>query len=200
MSHFIQNDVFSCRGRHLDPSEKTFNFRTPQKQSKGSTWTPKGAKACPKGSIFDVFSVPFWGPVPTVKTVFPCRREPHLRGSRVSQNSTFFMIFWSSAKRASRESLLEVFFRFWLIFEDFGCPLGILFGIIFLKKWDPKSVYFLGSILCRFCWHGGVQAGPQVRMFRNWTSKSLTRPAQALPGAAYPIGPRPPAAGPHYPL
>ena len=119
VSHFIQNDVFSCRGRHLDPSEKTFNFRTPQKQSKGSTWTPKGAKACPKGSILEVFLIPFWGPVPTVKTVFPCRREPHFRGSRVSQNSTFFMIVWSLAKRASRESLLEDFLRFGRIFEDF---------------------------------------------------------------------------------
>ena len=114
-----QNWTFSCTGKHLDPFQKTWNFRTPPKQPKGSTWTPKGAKACPKGSILEVFLVPFWGPVPTVKTVFPCRREPHLRGSRVSQNSTFFMIVWSLAKRASRESLLEDFLRFGRIFEDF---------------------------------------------------------------------------------
>ena len=133
----------------MDPSQKTSNFRTPQKQSKGSTWTPKGAKACPKGSIFDVFSVPFWGPVPTVKTVFPCRREPHLRGSRVSQNSTFFIIFWSSAKRASRESLLEDFFRFGRIFEDSWVPLGLQFRLqvaqVRVQNHCSKKVGFLGA-------------------------------------------------------
>ena len=110
---------FSCRGKHLDLSQKTWNFRTPQKHSKGSTWTPKGAQGCPKGCILEVFWIPFGGPVPTVKTVLPCRREPHLRGSRVSQNSTFFMIVWSWAKRASREPLLEDFLRFGQIFKDF---------------------------------------------------------------------------------
>ena len=106
----------------MDPSQKTSNFRTPPKRPKSGTWTPKGAKGGPKGSILDVFLVPFWGPVPTVKTVFPCRREPRLRGSRVPQNSTFLMIFWSSAKRASRESLLEDFLRFGQIFEAFWVP------------------------------------------------------------------------------
>ena len=124
-----QNLVISCRGKHLDPSQKASNFRAPPKRRKSGNWTPKGAKACPKGSIFDVFLVPFWGPVPTVKTVFPCRREPRLRGSRVPQNSTFFRIVWSLAKRASRESLLEDFLRFGRIFEDFWVPLGLPFRL-----------------------------------------------------------------------
>ena len=113
----------------MDPSQKTFKFRTPQKRPKGGTWTPQGAKGGPKGSILEVFWVPFWGPVPTVKTVFPCRREPHLRGSRVPQNRTFFMIFWRSAKRGSREPLLEDFLRFGRIFEDFWVPLGLQFRL-----------------------------------------------------------------------
>ena len=37
------------------------------------------------------------------------------------------MIFWSSAKRASRESLLEDFLRFGQIFEDFWVSLGFPF-------------------------------------------------------------------------
>ena len=111
----------------MDPSQKTLNFRTPQKRLKSHTWTPKGAQGCPKGCILEVFWVPFGSPVPTVKTVFPCRREPHLRGSRVPQNSTFFMIVWSLAKRASREALLEDFLRFGRIFEDFWVPLGLQF-------------------------------------------------------------------------
>ena len=127
MWHFIQNYVFSYRGKHLDLSEKTSNFRTPQKQSKGSTWTPKGAQGCPKGCILEVFWIRFGGPVPTVKTMLPCRREPHLRGSRVSQNNTFFTILWSLAKRASREALSDDFFRFGRIFEDFEVPLGLQF-------------------------------------------------------------------------
>ena len=113
----------------MAPSQKTSNFRPPPNRPKSGTWTPKGAKGCPKGSIFDMFLVRFWGPVQTVKTVFPCRREPHLRGSRVPQNSTFSMIFWSSAKRASRESLLEDFLRFGRIFEDFWVPLGLPFRL-----------------------------------------------------------------------
>ena len=85
----LQNQAFSCRGKHWDRSKKTLNFRAPQKRPKNDTWTPTGATGCSKGSILNVFLIPFWGPVPTVKTVFPCRREPHLRGSRVSQNSPF---------------------------------------------------------------------------------------------------------------
>ena len=125
----LQNETFSCRGRHWDPFQKTSNFRTPPKRPKSGTWTPKGAKGSPKGSILEVFLVPFWGPVPTVKTVFPCRREPRLRGSRVPQNSTFFMIVWSLAKRASRESLLEDFLRFGRTFEDFWVPPGLPFRL-----------------------------------------------------------------------
>ena len=149
MCQWVQNQVFSCRGKHLDPFQKTWNFRTPPKQPKGSTWTPKGAKACPKGSILEVFLVPFWGPVPTVKTVFPCRREPRLRGSRVPQNSTFFMIFWSWAKRASRESLLEDFLRFGRIFEDFWDPLGLQFRLqvaqVHAQNHCSKKVGFWGA-------------------------------------------------------
>ena len=124
----LQNRGFSNRGKHLDPFQNTSNFRTLPKRPKTGTWTPKGAKGGPKGSILEVFLVPFWGPVPTVKTVFPCRREPHLRSSRVPQNSTFFMIVWSLAKRASRESLLEDFLRFGQIFEDSWVPLVLQFG------------------------------------------------------------------------
>ena len=131
----------------MDPSQKTLNFRTPPKRPKSGTWTPKGAKGCPKGSIFDVFLVPFWGPVPTVQSVFPPRREPHFRGSRVPQNSTFFMIFWSWAKRASRESLLEDFLRFGRIFEDFWVPLGLPFraqaGQVHAQNHFSKKVDFL---------------------------------------------------------
>ena len=111
----------------MDPSQKTLNFRTPQKWPKGGTSTPKGAKGCPKGSILYVFLVAFWDPVPTVKTVFSPKREPRFRGSRVPQNSKFLMIVWSLAKRASRESLLEDFLRFGWIFEDFWVPLGLPF-------------------------------------------------------------------------
>ena len=150
--------VISCRGRHLDPSEKTFNFRTPQKQSKGSTWTPKGAKGCPKGSILEVFLVPFWGPVPTVKTVFPCRREPHFQGSRVPQNSTFFRSVWGLAKRASRASLLEDFLRFGRIFEDFWVPLGLQFRLqvaqVRAQNHCSKKVGFLEAR-----WRSGVAPG-----------------------------------------
>ena len=133
----------------MDPFQKTLNFRTPQKRLKSHTWTPKGSKGCPKGSIFEVFLLPFWSPVPTVKTVFPCRREPCLRGSRVPQNSTFFMIFWSSAKMASRESPLEDFLRFGRIFEDFWVPLGLQFRLqvaqVRVQNHCSKKVGFLGA-------------------------------------------------------
>ena len=155
---------FRAQGSIWTPLKKTANFRTPPKQSKSGTWTPKGAKGCPKGSILEVFLVPFWGPVPTVKTVFPCRREPHLRGSRVSQNSTFFMIVWSLAKRASRESLLEDFLRFGRIFEDFWVfPLG--------SNSDHRLVKFVLKITSAkkviFWEHGGGAARPQVRILQE---------------------------------
>ena len=52
MSHFEQREA-------LGPSQKTLNFRSPPKRLKGGTRPPKGAKGCPKGSIFEVFLVPF---------------------------------------------------------------------------------------------------------------------------------------------
>ena len=140
---------FRADGGIWTPLKKHYILGHPKKRPKSGTWKPKGAKGCPKGSILEVILIPFWGPVPTVKTVFPLKREPHFRGSRVPQNSTFFMIFWSWAKMASRESLLEDFLRFGRIFEDFWDPLGLQFRLqvaqVHAQNHCSKKVGFLGG-------------------------------------------------------
>ena len=137
--------------------------------------------------------VPFWGPVPTVKTVFPCRREPHLRGSRVSQNSTFFMIVWSLAKRASRESLLEDFLRFGRIFEDFWVPLGLPFRAqasqVRAQNHFSKKGYFLEAR-----WRN--PGTPRLGSYRNCEVQEINTPSGRLRLARRILRASPPAAGP----
>ena len=121
--------------------------------------------------------VPFWGPVPTVKTVFPCRREPHFQGSRVPQNSTFFMIVWSLAKRASRESLLEDFLRFGRIFEDFGITLGLPFRLqvaqVHAQNHFSKKVDFLEA-------RGRVRGPPGWDLIRIYEVPGFNTPSVRL--------------------
>ena len=76
-------EPFSSQSEHRDPSKKTWNFRLSPKRPKSSTWAPRVPKRCPKGSILEVFLVPFQGPVPKVKTVLSLEPQPHLEGFRV---------------------------------------------------------------------------------------------------------------------
>ena len=62
----------------------------------------------------------------------------------------FFSLFRVCVKDRPGGHFGEDFCGFLQICGDFGYPLGILFGIIFLKKRDPKCVCFLESILARF--------------------------------------------------
>ena len=79
--HFLE--PFSSQSEHRDPSKKTWNFRLSPKRPKSGIWAPRVPKRCPKGSILEVFLVPFQGPVPKVKTVLSLESQPHLEGSRV---------------------------------------------------------------------------------------------------------------------
>ena len=138
---------FRAEGGIWTPLKKHKILGHPENDPKAALGRPKGPKDAQK-DVFEVFWIPFGGPVPTVQSVFPPRREPHFRGSRVPQNSTFFFrIFWSSAKRASRESLLEDFLRFGQIFEDFwvslGLPLRPQAGQVHAQNHFSKKVDFL---------------------------------------------------------
>ena len=76
-------EPFLSQSEHRDPSKKTWNFRLSPKRPKSGIWAPRVPKRCPKGSILEVFLVPFQGPVPEVKTVLSLESQPHLEGSRV---------------------------------------------------------------------------------------------------------------------
>ena len=48
------------------------------------------------------------------------------------------MFFQGLLKVPSQRALWGALFQILQIFEDFGIPLGLPFGTIFLKKWDLK--------------------------------------------------------------
>ena len=89
--HFLE--PFSSQSEHRDPSKKTWNFRLSPKRPISGIWAPRGPKRCPKGSILEVFLVPFQGPVPKVKTVLSLESQPHLEGFRVPKNHEFSMFY-----------------------------------------------------------------------------------------------------------
>ena len=95
----------------------------------------------------------------------------------------FECLFRVCLKYFPRGHFGEHFWRFLEIFEDFGIPIGIPFGIVFLKKWDLKPKQKTHDFLVA----GGRARTPRVGMIRNWSYPSIHTPASsASTGAAYP--------------
>ena len=111
--HFLEQ--FSSQSEHRDPSKKTRNFRLSPKRVKSGIWAPQVPKRCPKESIFEVFLVPFQGPMPKVKTVLSLESQPHLEGSRVPENHQFSMFFQGLLQVPSQRALWGALFQ---IFTD----------------------------------------------------------------------------------
>ena len=103
---FLQREAFGPLAKNMKFEDAP---KTVQRQHLDAQRGPRMSKGC----ILEVFWIPFGGPVPTVKTVFPPRREAHFWGSGVSQNSLFFVIFWSWAKRAPPGITFGGLFQFW---------------------------------------------------------------------------------------
>ena len=123
--HFLE--PFSSQSEHRDPSKKTWNFRLSPKRPKSGTWAPRVPKRCPKGSILEVFLVPFQGPVPKVKTVLSLESQPHLEGSRVPENHQFSMFFQGLLQVPSQKALwgglLKIFTDFWEFWDPHWVPI-----------------------------------------------------------------------------
>ena len=74
------------------------------------------------------------------------------------------------------------------ILRDFGCSLGILFGIIFLKNEHLFQGLNFNAFLVRFYPPAAGGGPPGLGLSGTDNAIGLTRPAQALPGAAYMAG------------
>ena len=87
------------------------------------------------------------------------------------------MIFWSSAKRASRESLLEDFLRFGQIFEDFWASLGLPFRAqdaqVRAQNHFSKKVDFLEAR-----WRN--PGTPRLGSYRNCKVQEINTPSGRL--------------------
>ena len=73
------------------------------------------------------------------------------------------MFFRVYLKYHPRRHFGEDFSRFLQIFKDFGIPIGLPFGTIFLKKWDLKPNQKKHDFLVA----GGRGRTPRVAMIRN---------------------------------
>ena len=142
-------EPFSSQSEHRDPSKKTRNFRLSPKRVKSGIRAPQVPKRCPKGSILEVFLLPFQGPMPKVKTVLSLESQPHLEGSRVPENHQFSMFFSGSASSTIPEGTLGS------TFPDFYRFLRIL-GIEaieekyqkILKRTSECRMYLLHHVVC----------------------------------------------------